>query len=135
MKLNLSKVAHLNPHIKKIVKTRSDTSSYKAGNKEKMYIKTTLDKFCKEHNLILVEELKFLTDRKFKFDYAIEEIKLAVEYEGIKSKKSRHTTLTGYSTDSTKYNLAGLDGWTILRYTTLTYKNIDKNLTNIKLDK
>ena len=135
MKLNLSKVAHLNPHIKKIVKTRSDTSSYKAGNKEKMYIKTTLDKFCKEHNLILVEELKFLTDRKFKFDYAIEEIKLAVEYEGIKSKKNRHTTLTGYSTDSTKYNLAGLDGWTILRYTTLTYKNIDKNLTNIKLNK
>jgi len=104
MKLNLSKVAHLNPHLKNVIKTRSNTSSYKPGDKEKGYIKATLDKFCKENNLKLVEELKFLSDRKFRFDYAIEEIKLAIEYEGIKSKKSRHTTLTGYSKDSTKYN-------------------------------
>lgn len=135
MKLNLSKVAHLNPHLKNIITARSNTSSYKGGDTQKAYIKAALDKFCEERGLVLVTELKFLTDRKFKFDYAIEEIKLAIEYEGIKSKKSRHTTLKGYSTDSTKYNRANIDKWTLLRYTALTYKDIDKDLINIKLDK
>ena len=135
MRLNLSKVAHLNPHLKTVLKARNNTKQYKGGDTAKAFIFAALDKFCKEHNYELTTELKFLTDRKFRFDWAIEEIKLAVEYEGIKSKKSRHTTLTGYSRDSTKYNRAGLDKWTVLRYTALTYKDIDKDLTNLKLNK
>src|SRR5690606_7227576 len=67
------------------------------------------------------EEFKFHPERKWRFDFAIPELKAAIEYEGLNSKKSRHTTLKGYSGDSTKYNEAQRLGWVVLRYTAITY--------------
>lgn len=78
-------------------------------------------------------ELKFHSKRKFRFDisFSIESLKVAVEYEGIMSKKARHTTVTGYTNDCTKYNLAQIDGWRVLRYTTINYKDFVTDLNNI----
>lgn len=59
--------------------------------------------------------------RKFRFDWAIPEYKLAIEYEGIISAKSRHTSITGFTADTTKYNLAQLNGWIVLRFTQLNF--------------
>jgi len=42
-----------------------------------------------------------------------------IEYEGISSRKSRHTTVTGFTNDCEKYNQAQLTGWKVLRYTVL----------------
>ncbi len=64
-----------------------------------------------------VIEYVFHIGRRFRFDFAWPELKLAVEIEGgTYSKKSRHTTGPGFHTDCEKYNLAELEGWTVLRF-------------------
>lgn len=79
-------------------------------------------------------EYKFLKNRKFKFDLALPERKIAAEYEGLFSAKSRHTTVTGYSKDTEKYNLAVINGWKVLRYTQLNYKNFYDDIIKILKD-
>lgn len=82
-------------------------------------------------------EHRFHDKRRFRFDLAITEHKIAIEYEGIFSKHSRHTNVKGYSVDADKYNLAQSLGWTVLRYTAMNYKKFDndiKQLINEKED-
>lgn len=76
-------------------------------------------------------EYKFSDQRKFRFDFAIPEQKIGIEYEGLMSKKSRHTTSTGYSKDCEKYNLAQIEGWRVLRYTALNYSQLEKDIKKI----
>ena len=78
-----------------------------------------------------IEELEFYPDRKFRFDWALPTIKVAIEYEGLMSKKSGHTTISGYTKDCEKYNLAQISGWKVLRYTAVNYKNLDRDLKNL----
>ncbi len=78
-----------------------------------------------------VEELQFHHTRKFRFDWAIPSLKIAIEYEGLFSKKSGHTTVTGYTKDCEKYNLALIDGWKVLRYTAKNYENLSQDLKNL----
>lgn len=75
-----------------------------------------------------VRELKFDEVRRFRFDWAIPELKLAIEYEGLNSKKSRHTTKKGYTGDCEKYNTAILNGWKVLRYTALNYSDFAQDI-------
>lgn len=67
-----------------------------------------------------VKEFQFIENRKYRFDLAIPEYKIAIEFEGIffDGRKSRHTQAKGYSEDCKKYNLATQAGWKILRFTT-----------------
>lgn len=83
-------------------------------------------------------EFRFLPDRMFRFDIAIEQHKIAIEYEGLettsnsfsaidktfykKTTKSRHSTNMGYSNDCIKYNLAVVNGWRVLRFTAYNYR-------------
>lgn len=78
-----------------------------------------------------VTELQFSEGRRFRFDYAIPSLRIAIEFEGIMSEKSRHTTKTGFSKDCEKYNLAQIDGWLVLRYTVLTYLNLERDLLKL----
>ena len=64
-----------------------------------------------------VLEYKFVTDRRFRFDLAIPEHKIAVEFEGGVYTRGRHTRSRGYINDCKKYNLAVMHGWRLLRYT------------------
>lgn len=75
-----------------------------------------------------IEEYKFHATRKWRFDFAIVEKKIAIEYEGIFSAKSRHTTVTGFMGDAEKYNAATKLGWRVLRYTAKDYKNVIQDL-------
>ena len=96
--------------------------------------KSDIEYSLKYLKLEYVKELKFLDNRKFRFDFAIPKYKIAIEYDGIMSSKARHTTITGYSKDTEKYNLATVNGWRILRYTVLTPNNLIedlKTMTNI----
>jgi very-short-patch-repair endonuclease len=68
-------------------------------------------------------EYKFHPTRRWRFDIAIPELKIAIEYEGIAGRKSRHTTMSGYTGDCEKYNEAQILGWRVLRFTA---KNIRK---------
>lgn len=92
--------------------------------KYKLHIMSVL----KKSGLEFEEEYKFDEVRKFRFDWAIEKYSIAIEYEGIFSEKSGHTTISGYTKDITKYNLATKLGWQILRYTADNYLEIENDL-------
>lgn len=70
------------------------------------------------------KEYTFHPTRKWRFDFAIVEHKLAIEYNGIMSDKSRHTTVKGYTGDMEKINEANKLGWTVFQYTPLNYKTM-----------
>lgn len=90
-----------------------------------------MEQTLKNLGLAYVKELKFSDKRKFRFDFAIPFYKIALEYEGIVSGKSRHTSITGYTRDTEKYNLATIEGWKVLRYTALNYGNLEQDLKQL----
>lgn len=78
-------------------------------------------------------EVKFAKDRNFRADWKISKNgkSCLVEYEGINSKTARHTTITGYTNDCEKYNLAQIHGHRILRYTMINFCNVFEDLGRI----
>lgn len=56
-------------------------------------------------------------ERKWRFDFAYVETKVAVEIEGGVWSGGRHTRGKGYIDDCTKYNRASVLGWTVFRLT------------------
>lgn len=80
----------------------------------------------------LEQEFKFLNNRKFRFDFACLDKKIAIEIEGATWTKGRHTRGAGYSNDCEKYNLAQLNGWQVFRFTSDMLRNDPyKHLTSI----
>lgn len=100
-------------------------------NKAKDWLTFNLQLWANEHALELVPEHRFDKDRKWRFDWALPAVKVAVEYEGIHSAKSRHTTKKGYAGDVEKYNAATAAGWRIIRATSGDYKNVPKLLNEM----
>ena len=103
--------------------------------RKKTVVKRIEARPLKEMKLILqlmkidfVAEHKFHEERKWRFDIAIPSLKIAIEYEGIMSRKSRHTTVTGYTKDCEKYNAATIAGWRVLRYNAINYKSLGDDL-------
>jgi hypothetical protein len=101
----------------------------KDGNGDKA--KAEMELVLQHSGLEYEKEFVFAKPRRFRFDYAIPSIKLAIEYEGIVSGKSRHTSITGYTNDTNKYNIATKNGWSVLRYTALNYKQLSDDLNEI----
>ena len=64
-------------------------------------------------------EFRFHSSRKWRFDYAIPDQKIAIEYEGGIFQKGRHVRGKGYANDVEKYREAVLLGWKLLRYTVI----------------
>lgn len=64
-----------------------------------------------------VKEFRFHPTRRWRFDYAIPEYKIAVEVEGGVWIGGRHTSPTGFLGDIEKYNTATVMGWRVLRTT------------------
>lgn len=87
-----------------------------------------IKKVLEANGIEYATEYQFAKPRKFRFDIAIPEIMVAVEYEGLMSKKSRHTTIKGYTNDCSKYNLSSILGWKTLRYTILNVNNFEHDL-------
>lgn len=74
-----------------------------------------------------VREYRFseTTKRRWRFDFAWPDLKIAVEIEGLlhygknpdgTAKTGRHQTARGYQGDLDKYNTAALEGWAVLRF-------------------
>ena len=64
-----------------------------------------------------VKEFKFHPVRKWRFDYAVPEHKIALEVEGGVWTGGRHTSPKGFLGDIEKYNTATLMGWRVFRTT------------------
>lgn len=60
-------------------------------------------------------EHRFAPPRKFLFDYAWLDRKIAVECEGGIFTGQAHGSVSGILRDIEKYNLASANGWTVLR--------------------
>jgi hypothetical protein len=123
-----SPVAHLNTHLLEKTKVKQKEKY----SKQKYWINFRLEEFARENDLVLKTEHRFDEVRKWRFDWCLDEIKLAVEYEGVFSKKSRHTTVKGFTGDTDKYNAAQQLGWTVLRYTAINYLDLMIDLNNYK---
>lgn len=65
----------------------------------------------------LATEYRFDTKRKFRFDRAHLETKVAIEIDGATWANGRHTREPGYSNDCEKVNLAQAQGWLVFRLT------------------
>lgn len=79
-------------------------------------------------------EYRFCPARKFRADWYIPSLNALVEYEGIFSAKARHTSVTGYSADCEKYNLASIMGYRVLRYTAKNYAQVTADLDELEQD-
>ena len=68
-------------------------------------------------NVDCVKEFKFHPKRRWRFDYAIPEYRIALEVEGGVWTGGRHTRPQGFLGDIEKYNTATLMGWRVFRTT------------------
>ena len=79
------------------------------------------DLFCRlvesDFGCECVREYRFHPTRRWRFDYAIPEHRIAVEVEGGVFIGGRHTRPTGFLGDVEKYNTATLYGWRLFRVT------------------
>ena len=90
----------------------SDTSSAKVD----MFLRYLKQYF--EFAGIVVKEYKFHEVRKWRFDYAIPSVKVAIEIDGGVWEYGRHNRPQGYINDMEKLNNAASMGWLVLRFTT-----------------
>ena len=83
-----------------------------------LQIKDVFTTICKtDLKVECVKEHKFHPKRKWRFDYAIPEHKIALEVEGGVWTGGRHIRAQGFLGDMEKYNTATLMGWRVFRTT------------------
>jgi hypothetical protein len=89
--------------------------------------------------LLDIEGIKYKTEvmfhptRKWRFDIAILDNKIAIEFEGgvFGGGKSRHTTGKGFTEDAEKYREAAKLGWVVLRYTSKGYSQMIEDVKHL----
>lgn len=65
----------------------------------------------------LVKEFKFHETRRWRFDYAMPDLKIAIEIDGGVWVNGRHNRSAGFLGDLDKFNAAASLGWVVLKFT------------------
>lgn len=110
--LNTNKVLFLK-HNKILLKLTKLTEQKAKRREYSRFAKLCLE----EIGIEPVQELKFHPTRKWRFDFAFVNEKLAIEVEGGVWAGGRHTRGSGFVKDMEKYNEATRLGWRLLRTT------------------
>ena len=126
-----SKVWELNQHLEdkpvkksKIVKARNDCP-------EVEWIHWNLKYWCIEKGIRFEKEFKFAKGRRYRADFALPEYFILLEYQGLNSAKSGHSTLKGYTSDTERMKVANDLGYRMIYYTVLNYMNVIQDLERI----
>lgn len=85
------------------------------------------------YGLDCIPEHRFHQIRKWRFDWAITEYKIAIEEEGGIWSGGRHTRGKGFIGDMEKYNTATAIGWKVIRIKPKDYASAIKYI-NLILD-
>ena len=102
------------------------------GTRTEIIIKSLIDELKETiPTLQLKTEYKFYPTRKWKFDYAIPLLKIAIEIEGGVYIRGRHNRVIGFINDMEKYNRATIEGWKVIRYTPQQETDLYNNLKEI----
>ncbi len=105
------------------------TKIYLTDSKEKNSILINLFEWSQQRGYKLYEEYYFTLENRYRFDYAIPEIKICVEYEGgIFQKKSGHKSAAGVMRDIKKYGMAQDLGWKVIRLHVNNYSELNQQL-------
>lgn len=81
-------------------------------------IDADLRRLCRAAGLpVPVPEHRFAPPRRWRFDWAWPDIRLALEVEGGVWTGGRHTRGAGFVKDMEKYNAATIAGWRVVRCT------------------
>ncbi len=118
---------------------RKVVKHFKQRTPEKDCLYREVHSWANWRGLDLFEEYVFHPQRKWRLDLLLSSrepfiennvpmFRLAVEYEGIFSKKSRHTTKKGFSGDCDKYREAAKMGIVVLRYTAMNHRQVLSDL-------
>lgn len=75
--------------------------------------------YITKHQIIMDSEIMFHPKRKWRFDFADQQNKIAVELEGGIWINGRHNRGGGFADDTEKYNEALVMGWRVLRYVSI----------------
>lgn len=92
-------------------------------------------------NTECIKEYAFHPTRRWRFDYALPEYKVAIEVEGGVWVSGRHINPKGFLGDMEKYNEATRLGWYLIRctpetqYSTATLDLIKETINNIVINK
>ena len=114
--------------IKKTKKSRQTANKSQIRDVFTVICKTDLGVEC-------VKEYKFHPERRWRFDYAVPEHKIALEVEGGVWTQGRHTRPQGFLGDIEKYNTATLMGWRVFRTTpTDLYRTATINLLKMAIN-
>ena len=119
--------AKLNQHLFAVPVKKKE----KSLGKQKTWMQFRLHQFAETNKLQLEAEYKFHDERRWRFDWCFPTLKISIEYEGIFSAKSRHTTAKGFTGDTEKYNAAQQLGWKVYRYTAINYLDLMIELNNL----
>lgn len=105
-------------------------------SKAKEWLGWNLPYFANEHGLTMETEWQFDDDRKWRFDWAIPALKIALEYEGgifrqYEGAHGAHSTAGLFTKDTDKYNRATVLGWRVIRVTALNYSTAIHQLNDL----
>ena len=128
--LKNSKVAHLNQKVFEESSPPKKRSKQLPGEmcQQAQWMWGQLAWWSLDRKIEVVKEHRFHPERKWRFDFAVPEKMIGIEYDGLQNAKSRHTTLVGFTGDTEKMNAAQALGWKVLRFTVKNYKNVLKEL-------
>lgn len=119
--------------IKHEIGGRIVTGVYLTKSKEKNSISINLFEWSQQRAYKLYEEYFFTLERRYRFDWCIPEIKLAIEYEGgLFQKQSGHKSAKGIMRDIEKYRMAEDLGWKVIRLHLLNYSELNHRLNKIQ---
>lgn len=104
--------SNLNKCYQKVLKSMNDVKK-KARPEDDFFMSNCDSRF----GIVTLREFKFHHKRRWRFDFAIPELKIAIEKEGGLWVGGRHNRAAGFIADMEKYNTAASMGWIVLRAT------------------